>query len=389
MSNNEKPTDPQDPSSEPTPPANNDGAVVPVRKVPQNPAGGSYLSADLVRAKLDAARYSHQHIDTILWLLEYGRSMRVSQAELAETIDLDSTIISRLFSATYPGDVQKQIDKIDHHRRLLAQEVTGEQRPICQTWVLREIDKFCAMVRLARVLGILTGKSHTGKTVALITHKTQNNHGLTVYTRMPPGGAPSLFMASMARSCGISPKNSFAALRDRFIQFLRPGMLLIIDEMHQTLIGRKTQIQTLELIRDMHDLTGCAIVMCGTPIFADSFKDERVSLFFEQIDNRGPLKRRLPDEAPWNDVLMVLAAYGLPPAPRKKLDEKHHKSPLTIVKEMVAGRGLGKLTKFLLLARAAANKHQEVFSWYHVVRTDAMLTGWERGDGPADEKGGR
>ena len=366
------------------------GAVVvapPRTAAIHNPAGGSYLSADIVKPKLVAAGWPSAHIDSILWLLEYGRKMKASQGRLAEVIGIDQTVISRLFNGNYPGDVQKQIDKIDHHRRLLAQEITGEARPICQTWVLTEIDALCAMARKAQTMAILTGRSHVGKTVALQEHTRRNNHGLTVYTTMPPGGAPSLFTAALARSSGISPKNSIANLRDRFIAHFSPGMLLIIDQVHLALTGRKPQFQTLEIIRDIHDLTGCSVVLCGTPIFADAFKDKTIEKFMEQFDNRVAINRRLPDAAPWGDVEMILNAYGLPPASADRLDARHHKSPLEIVQALVGQRGLGKLTKFLLLARAAATKRGEVFAWRHVVGTDAMLAGWARGDGPQGQIG--
>ena len=50
-----------------------------------------------------------------------------------------------------------------------------------------------------------------------------------------------MFLNELARSCGISHRKSYEQLRERLIGFFQPGMLLIVDEAHQTLIGRKLQ----------------------------------------------------------------------------------------------------------------------------------------------------
>ena len=52
---------------------------------------------------------------------------------------------------------------------------------------------------------------------------------------------------------------------------------------------------TLEIIRDVHDIAGAGVVLCGTPVFADALKDERIKLFFEQVDNRTAIIRKMPD----------------------------------------------------------------------------------------------
>ena len=322
-------------------------------------------------------------------MVEHGRSLKLNQARLGETIGFDGSVVSRLISGTYPTEIDEMVGRIDLHRRLLAQEAVDQERPICDTWVLDQIAVTCTMTRNARCITVLTGRSHTGKTTGAQVYTRRNNHGQTIYVRMPPGGAPRMFLIALARACGISARNAYDQLRDRLLAFFKPGMLLIVDEIHQTIIGRKFQQTTLELIRDVRDLAGCGVVLCGTPVFDDAFRDEKTERFLQQISERAPIRRRLPDTAPWGDVEMILNAYGLPPASREKLDPQHHASPLAIIKERMAKNGLGQLTEFLLIAKEPAKKRKELFGWFHVVGTDAMLKSWERGDGPRDEKGGR
>ena len=354
--------------------------------------GGSYESADIIRDRLAATDTAQAHITSILWFADHGRRQNLNQQALGELIGYDGSVVSRLLSGKYPTDIGPIIAKVDEFRRLISSGDISDKHPVCETWVLTEIGKTCDLTRAAETVCILTGRSHTGKSVALQTYTRRNNHGLTIFVRMPPGGAARMFLDTLARACGISHRQSYENLRDRLIGFFKPGMLLIVDEAHQSIIGRKLQTVTLEIIRDVHDLAGAGVVLCGTPVFADALKNDRLKLFFEQVDNRTTIIRKLPDTAPWRDVEMVIGAYGLPvPVPAEKLDGKHHLSPLEIVRGKVAKNGLGKLTKFLSIARRPAEKQGVPFAWEHVVGTDAMLASWERGDLPTEKelKGGR
>ncbi len=386
MTNNESSRAGQDPNV----------ALVPEPPMPPVPprsrGGGSYESADIIRDRLEATGTAQAQITSILWFADHGRRQNLNQQALGELIEYDGSTVSRLLSGKYPTDIAPIIAKVDELRRLISSGDNSDKHPVCKTWVLTEIGKTCDLTRAAETVCILTGRSHTGKSVALLNYTHRNNHGQTIFVRMPPGGAPRMFLNTLAMACGISHRQSYEQLRDRLIGFFKPGMLLIVDEAHQSIIGRKLQTVTLEIIRDVHDLAGAAVVLCGTPVFANALKDDRIKLFFEQVDNRTTIIRKLPDTAPWRDVEMVIAAYGLPvPIPEGKLVAEHHLSPLEIVQAKVAKNGLGKLTKFLTIARRPAEKQGVPFAWAHVVGTDAMLAGWERGDLPTDaeQKGGR
>ena len=348
---------------------------------------GGLPSADVVKRNLlEKMNASDAHVSAVLWLLEQGRLRQLSQNKLAKLVGLDTGALSKVFRGEYPAGLDAIASRIDAERRLLLQRETSTDKPIAETWVLQECGKFCDAVRADQSLGILTGRSHTGKSVALQTYQQRNNHGRTIYVKMPPGGSPRMFLIALARACSISDRNAYDQLRDRMIRFFDTGMLLVIDEMHQTVVGRKLQTVTLECIRDLYDASGCGMVLCATKVFTDKMKEERHRLFFEQIDNRGILRRRLPDLAPWMDIRAIVGAYGLPPAPREKLHPGDKLSPHEFLVEIRKTSGIGKLANLLRTSRRIATKRGELFSWRHVLDVELTRQSWESGDGPEDDQ---
>ena len=347
-------------------------------------------TSDAVARILRARLTPESDIEQIRWLLDHGHAHGMSQAQLARFAGLDKGTLSKVLSGTYPTSLQGIVDRIRLAREDHAARQALQERPVVQTWLLTETGKFCDAVCADESIGILTGRSHAGKTTAL-RHYAGTHPGV-VYVRMPAGGAARIFLQDLAEACGAPVRGAYDQLRRNVLKRFRSDgtdapRMLIVDQAHETVIGRRVQTVTLGLILEIHDVTDAPVVLCATPVFATKMEDQRVAKFFEQLDNRAPFQRRLPNLPPMEDINAILRAYLLPPAPAQKLHPDDDQTPDEVVQKIRAEHGLGKLVKLIRKARRVSRNRREDLSWSHVLDTVATHASWLAGDGPDGEDG--
>ena len=347
---------------------------------------GSILpTAEAVAAALRRNGTDERAIHSVLWLLEHGRSQHWSQAKLAAFARISPATLSLVLKGTYVQNLSGIAERIEAARAAHLDAQAQIERPVVATWVLTEIGHFCDAVRSEETMGIITGRSHSGKTTAFETYV--RDRADVVFVRMPEGGAARMFLQDLAEACGVPYRGAYDALRRAILKKFRrstegaPG-LLVIDELHETVIGRRVQTVTLELIRTLHDVTGCPVVLCATPVFMTHMEDERLVRFFEQLDNRAAYVRRLPEKPPMCDIHAICAAYGLAAAPTHLLDPDDTQTPAEMVEEIRTKNGLGKLVRLLRKARRIARNKQQKIGWSHVLDVAATNKSWRDGDGP-------
>ena len=339
------------------------------------PGTGYLPSGDIVKQNLLSNDVAAEHIDSILWLLNYGRSERLgSISALAKKLNVNSSTVGRLFSGKYEADLASICSKIDHFREVYeARKDFGDIPVVRDLLVARDIADFCDLTRATATMSVLFGPNQSGKSWALKRIYTpSNNHGQTIYVSMlESGGATRLFIEHLAKACGISQSGNHSDLKRRIFRYFDPQTLLIVDEFHQTLIGRTIKMTSIELIRAIYEHCGCGIVLCGTDIVPDMFEDRRFKKFLGQTANRGALRRMIPATPYPEDVRALCRAYGFGPATgeAKKL-----------VDEIASTNGIGKLCKFMQMAKRLAAKRQTPVSWDHFLATKATLASWEKGE---------
>ncbi len=356
--------------------------AIPVAPRAKN-VGYTGVSADIIERRLrEQGRANAEEIASILWLHGHGREQRVPNLEdLARLIGYGEAVLSQVLGGKYAGSISSVAQAISSYRRDFTGRAAFGEDPILDALSpTKAIAEFCATTRHSRTMGILWAPSHVGKSRGLMRYAATNNHGRTPYVEMPPGGAPSMFMHALMRACGISERNNYSQMLDRAVGFFSPDKLLIVDQMHRTILGRKLQTGTLDLLIHLYDKTGCGIVLCGTPVFIDTVRDERLARFFEQIANRGVLRLQLPTELPYHDARSLGMAYGLP-AP----DAEESR----LVRRLVKEYRLGKLVKLFSMARRFASVAKESFAWEHVEGMIETLRAWALGEGVYGTEGGQ
>lgn len=352
----------------PNTPPEDSGSSPSLRPIPAN---YTLPSADRVKPLLIASGANEGQIGEILWFLGHAKEKALrSNGEVGELIEKDGSTISRVFNGKYGADLESICKSIRRYRAQLPLAY-GDDVFVPELSVVRDLTTLCDLTRESRTIAIVCGPNQSGKTEALQYYAKIKNHGRTPYVRMPVGGGSTMFLHEVAKVMNISERNAYKQLRDRIIAHIDPSMLLIVDETHQALIGRSVKTTTMELIREVHDLCKCGVVLCGTDALPEMIQDARFKKFLGQTDNRGVLRRRVPAEPTRKDIRLLCEAYGL---------EQPEGDAALLVKQIAKTNGIGKLCKYFQMSRkVAANKKQEL-TWKHFLATHATLTAWARGD---------
>lgn len=357
-------------------------SLAPPEKKVQRGGSPNWMSADKLKTELEASDYTTEQRDDCVWLLNHARRNAVpTWAALAETIGYphDETILSRVMKGKYPGSRDK-IDqffaRVAGFRQLLLDQRQYGGEPVVETSVITEIRKICDLTRSSCTISLIHGKNQTGKTLGLTTYRDHNNHGRTIYVRMRVGAGRTAFSHDLCSACGISVKNNFNEQRDRIIGYFDSQTLLIVDEMHQAFLG-KLRLATIEFIREIHDLSKCGVVLCGTEVFVNALGDLKHKEFLGQLANRGIARLYVPTRPKRSDLAAVMGAYGL---------DAPHGEARRIVEAIAAEQGIGRVTKYLRMARAVAMKKQEEISWDYFMATHATFERSARGTALIDEE---
>lgn len=345
-----------------------------------SPAG-----AEAIRTALEAAKATPAQIESVLWLFEHAQSKGLTTyPEIGKLIGYSGTTISRVFRGRYPTGINEVVDEIDAFKTLTSERRGFGEAVFCETSVVKDVKAICDLARSSQTIALLWGPNQSGKTTALRHYQAKNNHGRTIFVRMPVGGSAAGLLIALARACGISARGNTHDLRRSIHRFFTPSTLLIVDEMHQALIGRQVRAITVETLRELHDERECGVVLCGTDVLPDMFSDPRFRSFLGQIDNRGILRRRIPAQPSAADVRLILKAYKLPVATGEARK---------VVQEIASKHGIGRLSKVLLMSRRmAANEEVKEgrpvpLEWRHVLSTIATLKFWAEGGEQAEEGG--
>jgi DNA transposition AAA+ family ATPase len=304
----------------------------------------------------------------IRWLHAYAAEHDLHPKEVAKLIRYDETTVWRVLTGKYEGSLDNVCRQIAEAKHLIEERAQSAKVPYIQTALARRIETaVTAALEYQRIVFII-GESQTGKTTVLRHYQKEHNHGTTTYVRMPTGGALCNFLEVLADALKISPQNPEKVLRRRIIAMFDDRMLLVVDECHQCLLGGGTgvrSIKTLEFIRELHEISGCGVVLCGTKIFDEEIERGRLAGVLLQCKRRRLATLRLPDRPTAKDLDTFAAAYGLAPAAGEAL---------RIQTDVIQDEALGMWLTLLRMGAKVAAKRKQKLTWQHVVDAHA---GWK------------
>lgn len=336
-------------------------------------------SADQVRAGLARLHATAEQTETVLWFLQYGIESRgaKNRTDLANLIGSSATSVSKVFNGNYDGSLETFVGKIRSFR--FGAGVHQSTEPFARLRIAEEIIAFCEATRNVRQMSLLWGPNQSAKSRTLKTYAAAPrpaDAGRTFYTMMPAGGATRPFGVALATSCGFSNTVGYQQICDTARGFFRPGDLLIIDEYHQCMI-KALRTVTIELIKEIFETCGCAILLCGTDVMPQKMQDPRFRDFLGQTWNRGALRKRVPIEPYKADIAAAFAAYGFPALTGGKARD--------LAEQTGRRDGLGHIFRQLQLAAAMARKRKEELTLQHYITTVHTMLKWSEGTKADDQ----
>jgi len=315
------------------------------------------LRYSIDQVKLAVAELPKPSAEPILWLFRLAKENEWSSAQTGKRIGYSSTTVSRLFGGKYEAkNLAPLLGAIKAFRRSYEQGASTGDFPFIETSFVRRVWQGCSFALATHSVVFLWGESQIGKTCALQEFRRRNNHGITTYVRLPASGGILMVAQEIARATGLSPNSCFTKLRERLMRSLDDSNLLIIDEAHQAFLTyqKNSSVKVLEFIREIHDRTGCGLVLCGTNVWRDEIEGGPMAKVLAQLRRRGVAHIQLEDRPKPSDLLKFYAAFSLP-KPENRAAE--------IAEDVVHSHGLGKLLKLLQAASRRAEKHEREIDW--------------------------
>jgi hypothetical protein len=318
-----------------------------------------------------------EDIEPVLWLIDWAQSREIRNlSALSREVNLDAAIISRVFRGNYQGSIANIAGRIRHFRQLWTERQDwAEEIFVPELSIVQRLSKFAELVRATGQIGIVFGPNQSGKTTAL-EHLARTG-AMIAYAKLPAGGGLKLSVHAIAKARGgISTRKDPIELRDMLLRRFNRQWLLVIDEFHQTMVGRKLMTLTIERIREFYDISKTPLLLCGTDLVPEMFEDPRLKYFLGQIANRGVLKMRIPPAPTSRDIRLLIKAYGFDSSSSSSsipLDTKKR------IDQIAQTYGIGRLTKYFQIARRLAAKKKERITWDHFARTYDTLSSWSRG----------
>jgi len=204
---------------------------------------------------------------------------------------------------------------------------------------------------------IVIGESRQGKTVAAKAWRDQNNHGRSVYVIAPAYGGTKALLRDIASAVGVNRNLNAMQMHEAILRAFNKNRILIVDEAHRLLPSdRRTNPVNLEILRDIHDRTHCALALLATQRFDSELK--KSEYMFEQLLGRVGLPVRIPRTIKESDLRPIIRQYIS--APSRDL------ITLAVKISNLPGR-LGILVETLKVASRLAAKKKEKLSEQHFV----------------------
>lgn len=317
----------------------------------------SGISADTVALNMDRLIDSGEITDpdksSVMWFFGHCREKTLSLADTGKLIGYSSTTISRLYGGRYEGSYADVIAKIRSYKHLADERHRMTRDEFIETSIWRLIRSTCDLALIHQMPAMITGISQIGKTTALQEYKRRSEY-IVRYVRMPAAPGFRGAIEAIADACNVTTRCTTEQLRRRVAKSLDSKSLLIIDELHQLAIsaGKNSAMKIMEYIRELMDVSGCGLVVCGTKALDQDLINGDLKGWLEQFRERCIKRLELAERLPDEDIMLVAQSYDLP-----EPDE----STMTLLRTL----RMNRLCKILILAGNLAAKREQTLTWSH------------------------
>jgi DNA transposition AAA+ family ATPase len=298
----------------------------------------------------------------LLWYHQYGLDHGLTRKDMAEAVGYDWSTVFKCLYGTYEGNYNNFCDAINSFKKLVEQRSTIQKNEFVHNRITKMIYGGLNYALANNSITLIIGESRMGKTITREQWQRENNHGRSVPVIAPAYGGTKRLCVSIAQAVGVNRNLSIPAMLDAIYRAFNRNRILIVDEAHRLLPGdRRTNPVNLELLRDIHDQTGCALALLATQRFDNELR--KSEYMFEQLLGRVGMPIRLPKKIATADILPLIHQYV------KKPSERLVAKCLEVANSM--GR-LGILIETLKVASRMAGKAKQSLTEEHVFKAFAL-----------------
>lgn len=287
-------------------------------------------------------------VGDLTWFHQHCLDERLNIKETAQAINYDVSTVFRVLKGTYEGNWSNIQKAIVSYRRIVQERGTIQRNAFSETPITRLMFAGLDYAMANNSITLLIGESRMGKTMTGLEWKARNNHGRSVFVTAPAYGGTKALLIDIAQAVGGNKNNSIPMIHQTVLRAFNRNRILIIDEAHRLMPGYKANPVNLEIIRDIHDRTGCAIALIATQRFDIELR--KTEYMFEQLLGRIGMPVRLPRKLTAPAIEPILKQYFRQPS------SKVLETGLQVANDM--GR-LGILVETLKVASRIAAKAGE------------------------------
>ena len=298
----------------------------------------------------------------LMWFHQHLLDRQMGWIPAEQALGYDKSTVHKVLKGVYQGSWEKICAAIDSYKEIVERRGTIQQNRIVKNATVRLIHSGLDYAQANNSITMVIGDSRRGKTEAARLWRAEHNHGRSVLVTAPPIGGTKAFLRRIAVTVGVNKDTSIPNMYDGICRSFNRNRILIIDEAHRLIPNdARTNAVNLELLRDIHDETGCALALIATARFDESMR--KAEYMYEQILGRIGMPIRLKKQVYAKDIRPIIEQYIEKPSPELMAECTRISNDI--------GR-LGILVENLKVASRMANKSKVRLTEKHIFKAIAL-----------------
>ncbi len=286
--------------------------------VSQSQAAEASSAHSRINMPLNLENWRHLDKDTqeeLTWFHQHILDDKIGWKEAAQAIDYDNSTLHRVLKGNYEGNWANILKAIRSYRRIQQERRTIQKQEFIENSVTKLTFAALDYAVANNSITMIVGESRMGKTTSALVWKERNNHGRSVYVVAPAYGGTRALMMDIAAAVGVNRNQSIGQMHQAILRAFNKNRILIVDEAHRLLPNdRRINPVNLEILRDLHDRSGCGLALLATQRFDVELK--KSEYMFEQLLGRIGMPVRLPRKLKEADIAPLLRQYVSRPSAR-------------------------------------------------------------------------
>ena len=237
--------------------------------------------------------------DIRLRFREYLERHGITQEQAAAQIGISGSTLSPVIKGSYGVSTGKKVDDTKHLRTMNNwMELDSRRRNIVSNKQFVEHSVAAEIIAVAEIvaescgIGVVDGPARIGKSFTLESIAGSDRLGSPILFRIDQAHVRPLPLCRLiCENLKLAPTYSFDRLFRLLIEHLKgTKRMLMFDEVE------RCTYKALEMLRDLHDQTGCPMLLCGKPAIYPRLCIRTIGDYHEVIDqfsNRIVIRRDL------------------------------------------------------------------------------------------------